>query len=102
MKALRKLRKRLGLADDITQYSLRHTYATKLLLENVDLRTVQITLGHSSSKTTELYTHPFEEAKTRAASIVEDQVIGLLEEKSYPTNYPTKTKTKNASKKKLA
>lgn len=102
MKALRRLRRKLGLADDVTQYSLRHTYATKLLLEKVDLRTVQITLGHSSSKTTELYTHPFEEAKTRAASIAGDQFSDLLEENILHTNLRTKGKSKKATKKKLA
>ena len=54
---LKTLETEIGLDQHITPHMLRHTFATQLLEEDVDIRYIQRILGHSSISTTQIYTH---------------------------------------------
>lgn len=45
------------LPEHITPHMFRHTFATALMDENVNIRYIQQLLGHSSITTTQIYTH---------------------------------------------
>jgi site-specific recombinase XerD len=55
-RALASAARRAALGKRVTAHTLRHSYATHLLLRGVDIRSVQELLGHADVRTTEVYT----------------------------------------------
>lgn len=69
-----------GIMKPVTLHTLRHSFATHLLESGTDLRYIQAILGHSSPKTTMIYTHVSERNLGMIRSPIEDMLIGKIEE----------------------
>lgn len=75
-KRLRALSKRLGIEPHLTPHRFRHSAATLLIEEGIDIRMVQALLGHANLKTTEICVRVSNHALQRALERVD--ILGVL------------------------
>lgn len=77
--AFNKARSQCGFDDKFRPHSLRHSFATDMLRRGVDIRIIQILLGHSSIRSTEIYTHLTEPLRDDLRKLLTQTTEGLFE-----------------------
>jgi site-specific recombinase XerD len=82
-RVVRETAREAGIAKRVSPHTLRHSFATHLLEQDVDIRVIQVLLGHSKLDTTALYN----KVSTRTIHAVAgplDRLMALMEGKTPP------------------
>ena len=74
---LKKALKQSGIRKRVSCHTLRHSYATNLMEQGVDVRVIQALLGHRSLKTTTLYLHMTQSVMQSVQDAVNDLMADL-------------------------
>ena len=77
--AFEKARSECGFDNSFRPHSLRHSFATHMLQLGVDIRIIQILLGHASIRSTEIYTHLTEPLREDLRQLLRQTTDGLFE-----------------------
>lgn len=82
-RAVQEAAEAAGIRKRVGPHTLRHSFATHLLEQNVDIRIIQVLLGHAKIDTTAIYTKVSTRTIQAVASPL-DRIIALMEGKSPP------------------
>ena len=72
--ALKRACEKSAVTKKVGCHTLRHSYATQLLTDGVDIRTIQVLLGHKNIRTTTLYLHITDAAKQQVYKVVDNML----------------------------
>lgn len=81
---LQKVLKELGIQKRVTPHTFRHSYATHLLDQGVNIRHVQFYLGHVCVETTCIYLHLTKDASEKAVKSINELMEGFKNGKDKP------------------
>ena len=76
-KSIKIIAKECGISKNIHVHTLRHSFATHLLENGVNLRSIQTILGHASPDTTARYTRMTQEAQQNSAQMINELINGF-------------------------
>jgi site-specific recombinase XerD len=82
-RAVQEAAERAGIRKRVSPHTLRHSFATHLLEQDVDIRVIQVLLGHSKLDTTALYTKVSTRTIQAVASPL-DRLTALIEGRTPP------------------
>lgn len=78
LRAFKKACGECGFDDKFRPHSLRHSFATHMLEQGVDIRIIQLLLGHSNIQSTQVYTHLTEPLRDDLRRLLDQTTNGLF------------------------